>query len=107
MKTEILDGDEGVEKAAALLGAGALVALPTETVYGLAGDALDPAAAAQIFEVKERPAFDPLIVHLPSLEWLDRLTTAANDPLVLELIRRFWPGPLTLVLRAGPSCRTS
>ena len=72
MKTEILDGDEGVEKAAALLGAGALVALPTETVYGLAGDALDPAAAAQIFEVKERPAFDPLIVHLPSLEWLDR-----------------------------------
>jgi len=102
VKTEILDGDEGVEKAAALLGAGALVALPTETVYGLAGDALDPAAAAQIFEVKERPAFDPLIVHLPSLEWLDRLTTAANDPLVLELIRRFWPGPLTLVLPRRP-----
>ncbi|MGA3172711.1 MAG: L-threonylcarbamoyladenylate synthase, partial [Chthoniobacteraceae bacterium] len=49
-------------------------------------------------EAKERPSFDPLIVHLPSVEWLDRLTTAANDSLVQTLIRRFWPGPLTLVL---------
>ena len=102
MKTEILGGSEGVERAALLLERGELVALPTETVYGLAGDALNEAAAARIFEVKERPAFDPLIVHLPGLEWLDRLTTAANDPLVQELIRRYWPGPLTMVLPRRP-----
>ena len=99
MNTRILKGDDhGVREAAALLAAGQLVALPTETVYGLAGDALDPAAAARIFEAKERPFFDPLIVHLPSLDWLERLTTAAGDPLVQSLVRSFWPGPLTLVL---------
>ncbi len=98
MKTRIVSGSEGIEEAAEVLGRGELVALPTETVYGLAGDALDAAAAAKIFEAKGRPAFDPLIVHLPGLEWLERLTTAADDPLVAELIGRFWPGPLTLVL---------
>ena len=98
MKTQVLDGASGIEQAAALLAAGEVVALPTETVYGLAGHALDPEAAARIFQAKERPSFDPLIVHLPSLDWLDRLTTAAGDPLVQALIHRFWPGPLTLVL---------
>ena len=98
MKTEVLAGTAGIERAAALLAAGQVVALPTETVYGLAGHALDPEAAARIFEAKQRPFFDPLIVHLPSLDWLDRLTTAAGDSLVEALIERFWPGPLTLVL---------
>ncbi len=98
MKTRLLDGAAGIEEAAGLLAAGQVVALPTETVYGLAGHALDPEAAARIFEAKERPFFDPLIVHLPALDWLDRLTTAAGDPLVEALIKRFWPGPLTLVL---------
>lgn len=98
MKTELLEGEAGVEAAALLLAAGQVVAIPTETVYGLAGDALNPQAAARIFEAKERPFFDPLIVHLPSMEWLDRLTTAAADPLVRSLVNQFWPGPLTLVL---------
>ncbi len=98
MTTRILDGPAGIGEAAALLAAGQVVALPTETVYGLAGDALDAEAAARIFEAKERPFFDPLIVHLPSLDWLDRLTAAAGDPLVQALVERFWPGPLTLVL---------
>jgi L-threonylcarbamoyladenylate synthase len=102
VNTRIVSREEGVEEAAALLQRGDLVALPTETVYGLAGDALDAAAAARIFEAKERPAFDPLIVHLPDLDWLDRVTTAADDPLVRELIRRFWPGPLTMVLPRRP-----
>ena len=98
MKTRIVEGEAGIAEAAALLAAGEVVALPTETVYGLGGDALDAEAAARIFEAKARPFFDPLIVHLPHLDWLDRLTTAAGDPVVRELISRFWPGPLTLVL---------
>jgi L-threonylcarbamoyladenylate synthase len=102
VKTQLLDGPLGIDQAAAPLAAGQLVALPTETVYGLAGDALDRLAVARIFEAKERPFFDPLIVHLPSLDWLDRLTAAAGDPLVQALIRRFWPGPLTLVLPRRP-----
>ncbi len=102
MKTRILDGAAGIEEAAALLAAGQVVALPTETVYGLAGHALDPEAAARIFEAKERPFFDPLIVHLPSLDWLDRLTTGADDGLIQALTGRFWPGPLTLVLPRRP-----
>ena len=102
MNTRILAGAAGIEEASALLAAGQIVALPTETVYGLAANALDPEAAAHVFEAKERPAFDPLIVHLPSLDWLDQLTTAAGDPLVQSLIQRFWPGPFTLVLPRRP-----
>lgn len=80
---------------------GELVALPTETVYGLAGDALNSAAVAKIFEAKERPNFDPLIVHLGQEKWLQRLTDP-DEPalsLVQELTRRFWPGPLSILLR--------
>jgi len=79
---------------------GGVVALPTETVYGLAGDALNAAAAARIFEAKERPFFDPLICHLPDLGWLDRITAIppAMQPLIAQLAGAFWPGPLTLVL---------
>jgi L-threonylcarbamoyladenylate synthase len=102
VNTRILAGAAGIEEASALLAAGQIVALPTETVYGLAANALDPEAAAHVFEAKERPAFDPLIVHLPSLDWLDQLTTAAGDPLVQSLIQRFWPGPFTLVLPRRP-----
>ncbi len=83
-----------------LLRDGQVVAVPTETVYGLAADALDQDAALRIFDAKERPKFDPLIVHLPDREWLDRLTTVPDEDreLVGRLIERFWPGPLTLVL---------
>jgi L-threonylcarbamoyladenylate synthase len=99
METQSFDS-AAVEQAVALLRAGEPVALPTETVYGLAADALNPAAAARIFEAKERPLFDPLICHLPDLGWLDRLTRISpeNRPLAETLMARFWPGPLTLVL---------
>lgn len=88
------------DEAAKLLRDGEIVALPTETVYGLAADALNPAAVAKIFEAKERPRFDPLIVHLPGLSWLERVAAVKDETrTVLEkLIARFWPGPLTFVL---------
>src|SRR3954470_21860986 len=103
MWTEILSAEDpaSVHYAVDLLRAGEVVALPTETVYGLAGDALNPLAVAKIFEAKERPSFDPLICHLPDLDWLPRMTRVteeASAELVVALIRRFWPGPLTLVL---------
>ena len=63
-----------IEAACRCLSAGEVVGLPAETVYGLAGDALNPAAAARIFEAKARPFFDPLICHLPDLDWLARMT---------------------------------
>lgn len=83
--------------AAACLVAGGLVALPTETVYGLGGNALDPRAVARIFEAKQRPFFDPLIVHLADRSWLPRVAQNV-PPLALRLAEEFWPGPLTLVL---------
>ncbi len=90
-----------VEYAAHLLRAGRLVAIPTETVYGLAADALNPEAVAAVFEAKQRPAFDPLIVHVP-----DRSAAGAvveEFPLLAErLSAAFWPGPLTLVLPRRP-----
>ena len=87
--------------AAAVLQRGGLVAFPTETVYGLGADAFDARAVARIFEVKARPSFDPLIVHLAeaaSLDWV----AVADDARIEALAARFWPGPLTLVLRRRP-----
>lgn len=87
-------------EAAELLRSGDTVALPTETVYGLAADALKSDAVAKIFEAKERPRFDPLIVHLPGREWLERVARIDDDSrgLVEKLITQFWPGPFTIVL---------
>jgi L-threonylcarbamoyladenylate synthase len=89
-----------IEKAAMLLREGEIVALPTETVYGLAADALNPIAVAKIFEAKERPRFDPLIVHLPDREWLEKVVDlpAQDRQLILKLADTFWPGPFTIVL---------
>ncbi len=87
--------------AAAVLQRGGLVAFPTETVYGLGADAFDSRAVARLFEVKARPAFDPLIVHLAeaaSLDWV----AVTDDPRATDLAARFWPGPLTLVLKRRP-----
>ena len=86
--------------AVELLSKGELVALPTETVYGLAADALNSIAVAKIFEVKERPRFDPLIVHLPNRVWLEKIVDvpAGDRQLIGKLADKFWPGPLTLVL---------
>lgn len=84
-----------------LLNAEAVVAIPTETVYGLAGNALSPRAVSTIFEVKNRPSFDPLIVHTSHLERISALATEMPEA-ARQLARRFMPGPLTLLLpRSG------
>lgn len=77
-----------------------VVALPTETVYGLAANALNPIAVAKIFEAKKRPRFDPLIVHLANREWLRRIAELppGDRQLILKLADKFWPGPFTMVL---------
>ncbi|NUB44738.1 threonylcarbamoyl-AMP synthase [Fertoebacter nigrum] len=87
---------EGIARAAALLRDGALVAFPTETVYGLGGDARSDMAVARIFDAKGRPRFNPLIVHLPDLAAARSL--AVFDARAEALAAAFWPGPLTLVL---------
>lgn len=93
---EILAVGEAMERALALLEGGDVVAIPTETVYGLAGDATNGAAVARIFEAKGRPRFNPLIAHVADLTMAGRI--ADFDPLSTRLAEAFWPGPLTLVL---------
>lgn len=88
----------GLTEAAQRLRAGSLVVIPTETVYGLAGNAFNARACAQIFALKDRPQFNPLICHLPSAESLSELCDEVPDE-AKELARIFWPGPLTLVLK--------
>jgi len=102
-KTEVLTThtpalfQAAVRRAAELLRAGEVVALPTETVYGLAANALDPQAVARIYEIKGRPAHNPIIVHIADIELARRCV--AEWPKSAELLARaFWPGPLTLVL---------
>jgi L-threonylcarbamoyladenylate synthase len=86
-----------IAKAAALIRAGKTVAFPTETVYGLGADAFNALAVARIFEIKGRPSFDPLIVHLADIAHLEGV--ASGVPLLAhKLAEKFWPGPLTLVL---------
>ena len=94
------DWREAVAEAVALLENGGLVALPTETVYGLAADAFDAEAVAKVFEVKERPSFDPLIVHIGHKRDLNVVAKVPEelDEIVDELVSTYWPGPLTLVL---------
>src|ERR1700730_6506784 len=91
---------QAVSKAVALLSKGKVVALPTETVDGLAADALNPIAVAKIFEAKGRPLFNPLIVHLPDRDWLEKAVDlpAQDRQLILKLAEKFWPGPFTMVL---------
>ena len=103
MKTEVLHTHNpalfgaAVERAIKLLGAGEVVALPTETVYGLAANALDAKAVARIFEIKGRPAHNPIIAHVASVAMAKRCVSEW-PPLAGKLARAFWPGPLTLVL---------
>ena len=86
-----------IDRAATLLQQGELVAVPTETVYGLAGNALDADVVAKIFAVKNRPEFDPLIVHVPTLKSAEKFVT--DIPRAVErLTQLFWPGPLTILL---------
>jgi L-threonylcarbamoyladenylate synthase len=93
----VLPTPENLERAAQIIRGGGLVAFPTETVYGLGASALNAMAVAKIFEVKQRPSFDPLIVHVSDRNMLQ--TVVQEIPEVAErLMERFWPGPLTLVL---------
>lgn len=98
----ILPASDALDEAAAVLAAGGLVAIPTETVYGLAADATNGKAVARIFEAKGRPHFNPLIAHVGDIA--SALKVAAFEPLAMTLAERFWPGPLTLVLPRAPDC---
>jgi L-threonylcarbamoyladenylate synthase len=97
VKTEIVSAHE-CAKAIRLLRDGEVVALPTETVYGLTADALNTDAVTKIFEAKERPRFDPLIVHLPNRDALGEIAIVESE-LARELMEKFWPGPLTIIFR--------
>ena len=108
MTTRVLPANEAGQipvaagEAADLLRDGQIVALPTETVYGLACDALNADAAAAVFAAKERPSFDPLIVHVAGAAWIETLSPVHGRPefLARKLAESFWPGPLTMVLPA-------
>lgn len=102
--TEILRPPD-IARAAQLLRSGALVAFPTETVYGLGGDATNDRAVAAIFAAKGRPSFNPLIVHVPVVEAAESLV--AFDERARALAGAYWPGPLTLVLRRRANCPVS
>jgi len=94
-----------LDEAARVILAGGLVAVPTETVYGLAADATNGAAVAAIYTAKGRPSFNPLICHVAGLEMAEQY--AVFSPLARALAQRFWPGPLTLVLPRKPTCPVS
>ena len=91
-------GHQAIAQCAAILKRGGLVAIPTETVYGLSANAFDPAAVARIFAAKERPSWDPLIVHVAGFEMASRVAVDFPERARI-LAERFWPGPLTLLLR--------
>ena len=118
-ETEILDSSpRSLDRASDLLYQSKVVALPTETVYGLAGNAFDPEAVRKIFKAKDRPSFDPLIVHLATRYLTDpegiipalirdgimseSVANSMDRPVIETLMRRFWPGPLTLIVPRGP-----
>ena len=86
------------DRAAEILKAGGLLGIPTETVYGLGANGLDPEAVARIFAAKGRPQDNPLILHIPSADWLERYCLDIPNG-AYALARRFWPGPLTMILK--------
>ena len=100
MNTRILDAEKeyDIKEAGEILRRGGLVAIPTETVYGLAGNALDPSVSAQIYKVKGRPSDNPLIVHITEMEELQPLVEEIPEA-ALKLAEAFWPGPLTIILK--------
>ena len=94
----VVASPEAILRAVKLLREGQLIGLPTETVYGLAGDAMNPTALARIFETKQRPLFDPLILHFYDEQGAFALAEIVPEE-ARTLARRFWPGPLTMILR--------
>jgi L-threonylcarbamoyladenylate synthase len=97
----LIPDDAGIAKAVTILRAGGLVAIPTETVYGLAADATNGQAVASIYEAKGRPSFNPLICHVSDMMMAEQI--AVFDPLSAKLAAAFWPGPLTLILKSASS----
>ena len=98
-------GPATTARAVALLRAGQPIGLPTETVYGLAADACDDRAVARIFEMKGRPTFNPLIIHVADMAQAEALVEMTS--LARRIAARFWPGPLTLVLPRRVGCKVS
>ena len=95
-KTEILSNDDdGIDRASTIIKSGGLVALPTETVYGLGADATNAKAVELIFKVKDRPAINPLIIHIDKMNVFE---IAEENKIAQDLSSKFWPGPLTLIL---------
>ena len=101
MKTQLLTPKD-TSRAARILRSGGLVGIPTETVYGLGANGLDPLAVRSIFQAKGRPQDNPLILHIPDPSWLERYCRDIPEA-AWRLARRFWPGPLTMVLRRDPA----
>src|SRR5205085_9470484 len=97
---------QAIAQAAAIIHKGGLVAFPTETVYGLGADAMQEQAIRRIFAAKGRPADNPLIVHISSRAMLDLIAAETSDQ-AEALIERYWPGPLTLVLKRRPEVAPS
>ncbi len=103
MKTLVLrDNSEDIAKAADILKKGGLVAFPTETVYGLGADALNPSAVAAVYAAKGRPSDNPMIVHIADSEALSDLTADMTEDMK-KLIGAFWPGPMTMIVRRKPA----
>jgi len=110
MKTKIIafvrDPEAAINAAVKCLQNEEVVGVPTETVYGLAGSAMSVKALTRIFEVKKRPYFDPVIIHVAQRDWVEELTPAFNEPLSAKLMDRFWAGPLNyFVSKRCPSSR--
>ena len=103
MTTQLLHNNENdIITAGRLLSGGSLVAIPTETVYGLAADALNGAAVADIFAAKGRPMDNPLIVHIAAFEDINRFSLVREIPdAAYTLAKAFWPGPLTIIMKKG------
>ena len=98
----IMEKGTDIAKAAGIIRSGGLVAFPTETVYGLGANGLDPIAVARIYEVKQRPSFDPLILHVGKPSDTGVLFRNHDDPVICALMDNFWPGPLTIVAAKRP-----
>ena len=108
VKTEVLrinskKPDDGIiERASSLIRSGEIVAFPTETVYGLGANALDPLAISKIYQIKGRPSDNPLIVHIGDLNMLSGLVSTIS-PREMRMIKKFWPGPITLIFKKSKS----
>ena len=104
MKSRVwsVDRPDAIRLAGEIIRGGGLVAFPTETVYGLGCDAMSPDAASKVFEAKQRPSFDPLIVHLADRSMVEMVAKAV-PPSAYRLMDAFWPGPLTLILPKQPA----